>query len=80
MRFCKNCGNPIPQARLEVFPNAVQCVPCKEKHGDEPGKVGYPVYSPEFHTDPSSATLHFTSAEELDAAGDEKFSRRRKQR
>ena len=77
-RFCKHCGNQIPPARVEAIPNVSQCVPCKEQFGDEPAKVGYMVYSPEFHTDPSSGTLHFTTQDVLDAEGDEKFSRRRK--
>lgn len=27
--FCEGCGNPIPVARLEVFPSATTCVACK---------------------------------------------------
>jgi DnaK suppressor protein len=26
---CEGCGNPIPMARLEVFPSATTCVACK---------------------------------------------------
>ena len=26
---CEGCGNPIPVARLEVFPSATTCVACK---------------------------------------------------
>jgi DnaK suppressor protein len=26
---CEGCGNPIPLARLEVFPSATTCVSCK---------------------------------------------------
>ena len=27
--YCEGCGNPIPVARLEVFPSATTCVSCK---------------------------------------------------
>lgn len=27
-RKCVTCGQPIPPARLEVFPEAMHCVPC----------------------------------------------------
>src|SRR3954467_1273646 len=27
--YCEGCGDPIPVARLEVFPSATTCVSCK---------------------------------------------------
>jgi DnaK suppressor protein len=27
--YCEGCANPIPVARLEVFPSATTCVSCK---------------------------------------------------
>lgn len=33
-RCCTTCGEPIPAKRLEVKPNATQCVPCLEASGD----------------------------------------------
>lgn len=29
---CEDCGKPIPRARLEVVPEATQCVPCAERN------------------------------------------------
>lgn len=78
VRFCKTCEKPIPEGRLKVVPNATQCVPCKEKTGDDPGLIGYYVYSEDFHGDPSSGTLHVTTQESLDQSRDEKYSKRRK--
>lgn len=28
---CMECGNPIPEKRLETFPYAARCVACQEK-------------------------------------------------
>jgi DnaK suppressor protein len=28
---CESCGNPIGKARLQAFPRAVLCVPCKQR-------------------------------------------------
>ena len=28
---CEECGNPIPKARLQVFPRATLCVTCKQR-------------------------------------------------
>ena len=75
-RFCKTCGEEIPAGRLKIVPDATQCVQCKEKTGDDPGIVGYYVYDPEFHGDPSSGTLHVTTKENLDKSKDEKYSKR----
>jgi hypothetical protein len=79
-RWCAGCGNPIPEGRLKIVPNAVKCVPCIEGAGDgeKSNIVGYMVYSEDFHGDPSSGTLHITTEDNLDKAGDEKFSRRRR--
>ncbi|WP_243032997.1 TraR/DksA C4-type zinc finger protein [Vibrio cincinnatiensis] len=30
-RYCLNCGIEIPQARLEVQPQAVRCVRCQSR-------------------------------------------------
>lgn len=29
--ICTECGNPIPEKRLETFPYASRCVACQEK-------------------------------------------------
>ena len=29
--FCRDCGDPISEARLKALPYAVQCKDCKEK-------------------------------------------------
>jgi RNA polymerase-binding protein DksA len=29
--ICENCGNPIGKGRLQVFPRATLCMPCKTK-------------------------------------------------
>ncbi len=33
VRHCLDCGKRIPARRLEVRPDAVRCVECKEKEG-----------------------------------------------
>lgn len=33
---CENCGQAIPQARLDIMPYARYCVGCAEQIGDEP--------------------------------------------
>ncbi len=30
VRYCLDCYDPIPQSRLEVKPDAIRCVHCKE--------------------------------------------------
>ena len=30
MKYCKSCGNQIPEGRLKALPSAVHCVPCAE--------------------------------------------------
>lgn len=34
LKYCKSCGNQIPEARVKILPHAVFCVPCAE------GRVG----------------------------------------
>ena len=29
---CIDCGEPIPEARLEVEPQAVRCIPCQQQY------------------------------------------------
>lgn len=29
--ICMDCGNPLPEKRLETFPYAARCVACQEK-------------------------------------------------
>jgi hypothetical protein len=40
---CLNCGQPIPEERLEALPNVKFCVRCVDQYG--PKKVGFMVYS-----------------------------------
>lgn len=30
LKYCKSCGNIIPEARVKILPNTVFCVPCAE--------------------------------------------------
>lgn len=30
--ICADCGNEIPQNRLEAVPTALRCMPCESKH------------------------------------------------
>ncbi|MBN1495926.1 MAG: TraR/DksA C4-type zinc finger protein [Spirochaetes bacterium] len=32
VRCCRDCEEPIPEARLRVKPNAVRCVKCQERY------------------------------------------------
>lgn len=29
-KYCKSCGNQIPEARVKILPHTVFCVPCAE--------------------------------------------------
>jgi len=35
MTNCENCGNEIPEARLEYMPNTRHCVNCADEHGPQ---------------------------------------------
>lgn len=30
IKYCKSCGNQIPEARVNLLPNVIFCVPCAE--------------------------------------------------
>ena len=32
--YCIDCGNEIPEARLEFFPDTDYCVDCTDKHAE----------------------------------------------
>ena len=32
VRYCIDCGEPIPVERLQAMPNAVRCVACQTEH------------------------------------------------
>ena len=40
---CLDCGNEIPEARLNMIPNAEYCVNCADKHA--PPVVARMIYS-----------------------------------
>jgi len=58
---CKDCGELIPAARLEVQPGTVYCVRCVDKH--LPRRVGRMIYT------------HKTGGELVIAVGEENIRR-----
>jgi hypothetical protein len=41
VKLCVTCNEPIPTARLEAKPDAVQCIKCLIDNGDEPPLRGH---------------------------------------
>lgn len=39
MRYCKKCGNEIPEGRLKVLPNTTTCVKCSDVQAKVPVTV-----------------------------------------
>lgn len=41
--MCEECGQPIPEERLEVFPSATTCVACQERREALPDRFHRPI-------------------------------------
>jgi len=63
-RHCEICSIDIPQARLDVLPEATMCVKCAEKHGQKK-RVGFMVSVHSKGTAPELITIDPDDAESL---------------
>jgi RNA polymerase-binding transcription factor DksA len=56
-RNCVECGNSIPQLRIDVIPGATTCVACANKSKNKVSKVDY------------SSGIDISQASEIDRSG-----------